>query len=86
MAGPPSLPDDIAQPLGRMVAGALARPELRRRLKGNAFDAAPLARAEFTAFLRRKAETHRRSSPAATYAWTDSAQFASMFAARAACT
>jgi tripartite-type tricarboxylate transporter receptor subunit TctC len=59
MAGPPGLPDGIAQPLGRMVAEALARPEVRRRLEGIGFDAAPLGRAEFTAFLRREAEIWR---------------------------
>ena len=59
VAGPPCQPDGIAQPHGRMVAEALAQPELRRRRGGVGFDAAPLARAEFTAFLRREAETWR---------------------------
>ena len=59
LAGPPGLPDGIAQPLGRMVAEALARPELQRRLEGIGFDAAPLGSAAFTAFLRREADTWR---------------------------
>lgn len=59
MAGPPGLPDGIADRLAQMVAEALARPELRSRLEGIGFDAAPLARPAFTAFLRREAETWR---------------------------
>lgn len=59
IAGPPGLPEAISQPLGRAIAGALARPELQRRLEGIGFDAAPLGSAAFTAFLRREAETWR---------------------------
>ena len=59
IAGPAGLPDAVSGPLGAAVAQALGRVELQRRLEGIGFDAAPLAREPFTAFLRREAATWR---------------------------
>ena len=59
IAGPPALPESISEPLGRAIAQALARDEVKRRLEAIGFDAAPLGRAAFTDFLRREAATWR---------------------------
>lgn len=59
IAGPPGLPDAVSTPLGAAIAQALARQDVQRRLESIGFDAAPLAREPFTAFLRREAAIWR---------------------------